>query len=55
MGRVVEVLHRRLDVGVAHPLLDVADIGLGDHPGAEGVAQVMAAELSQLGLLSAAL
>ncbi len=29
---VVEVLHRRLDVRVAHPFLDATDVGLGDHP-----------------------
>jgi hypothetical protein len=29
-GGVVEVTHRRLDVGVAHPLLDASDVGLGD-------------------------
>ena len=43
-GRVVQVLHRRLDVGVAHPLLHAADVGLGDHPRAEGVAQVVEAQ-----------
>ena len=35
--RVVEVLHRRLDVGVSHPLLDATNVGLGDHPGPERV------------------
>jgi len=29
-GGVVEVLHGRLDVGVAHPLLDSADVGFGE-------------------------
>jgi hypothetical protein len=37
----VEVLHRRLDVGVAHPLLHAPDVGLADHPRPEGVAQVV--------------
>jgi hypothetical protein len=34
----MEVLHRRLDAGVAHRLLFPADVGLGDHPRAERVA-----------------
>src|SRR5439155_16665271 len=38
---VVQVLHRRVDVGVAHPLLDPADVSLANHSRAEGVAQVM--------------
>jgi len=29
---VMEVLHRRLDVRMTHPLLDAADVGFGDHP-----------------------
>jgi hypothetical protein len=37
----MQVAHRRLDVGVAHPLLDAADIHLGDHPRAERVAQIV--------------
>jgi hypothetical protein len=47
----VQVLHRRLDVGVAHPLLDSADVGLGDHAGAEGVAEVVEAKLAEVGAL----
>jgi len=35
---VMEVLHRGLDVAVAHPLLDPADVGLADHPRSECVA-----------------
>ena len=38
---VVEVLHRRRDVGVTHPLLDATDVRLGDHPRAERVAQIV--------------
>jgi hypothetical protein len=38
---VVEVLHRRRDVGVPRPLLDPADVRLRDHPRAERVAQVV--------------
>src|SRR5688500_3346378 len=41
---VVEVLHRRLDVRVAHPLLDAADVGDADDPRAERVAEVVEAE-----------
>jgi hypothetical protein len=37
----MEVAHRGLDVGVAHPLLDSADVGLGDHSRPEGVAQIV--------------
>ena len=39
--RVVQVAHRRLDVSVAHPLLNAADIGLGDHPRAERVTEIV--------------
>jgi hypothetical protein len=46
----VQVLHRRLDVGVAHPLLDAADIGLTDHARAEGVAEVVIVPTSAQGL-----
>ncbi len=35
---VVEVLHRRLDVRVPHPLLHTPDVCLGDHPGSKRVA-----------------
>ena len=48
-GGEVQVAHRGLDVGVAHPLLDAADVGLGDHPGAERVAQVVEAQRAQTG------
>ena len=34
---VVEVLHRRLDVRVPHPLLHTPDVCLGDHPGSKRV------------------
>jgi hypothetical protein len=37
----VEVAHRRLDVGVSHPFLHAADVGLGDHARAERVAQIV--------------
>jgi hypothetical protein len=47
----VEVLHRRRDVGVAHPLLDPADVGYGDHPRAERVAQVVEAQRPEAGSL----
>ena len=43
--RVVQVLHRRVDVRVAHPLLDLQDRRLRDRPRAEGVAQVVEAEV----------
>src|SRR4051794_24158517 len=46
-GRVVEVLHRRLNIRMAHPLLNSANVGLADHAGAEGVAQVVEAELAE--------
>ena len=46
---VVEVLRRRQDVGVAHPLLYAADVGLGDHPRAECVAEVVEAQRAQAG------
>ena len=48
---VMEVLHCRLDVGVAHPLLDPADVCLGDHAGAEGVAEIVEAELAEVSAL----
>ena len=49
--RVVQVLHGGLDVGVAHPFLDATDVGFADHPGAEGVAKVVEAQLAQPGAL----
>jgi len=42
--RVVEVAHRRLDVGVAHPLLNPADVGHGDHSRPECVAEIVEAQ-----------
>src|SRR3954465_1597027 len=44
---VVEVLHRRLNVGVAHPLLDSPDVGDTDDSGSEGVAEVVEAEWTE--------
>src|SRR5919108_3530500 len=46
---IVEVLHRRLDVRVAHPFLDAADVGDADDPRSERVAKVVEAERSQCG------
>jgi hypothetical protein len=46
---VVEVLHRRLDVRVPHPLLNAADVSDADDARAEGVAEVMEAERAQAG------
>jgi hypothetical protein len=46
---VMQVARGRLHVGVAHPLLDAEDVGLGDHAGAEGVAQVVEAQRAQAG------
>jgi hypothetical protein len=40
-GCVVEVPHGGLDVCVAHPFLHAADVRFGDHPGSEGVAEVV--------------
>ena len=37
------------DLGVAHPLLDLADVGLGDHAGAERVAEVVEAQRPERG------
>jgi hypothetical protein len=51
----VEVAHGGLDVGVAHPLLDAADIGLGDDAGAEGVAEVVEAESAEAGAIEGVL
>jgi hypothetical protein len=34
--------HRRLNIGVAHPLRHPPDIGLGDHARTERVAKIMA-------------
>jgi hypothetical protein len=48
---VVEVLHRDLDVRVAHPLLDAADVCDAEDPRAEGVAEVVEAERSERGSL----
>lgn len=45
----MEVLHRRLDVRVAHPFLDAADVGDADDPRPERVAEVVEAERSQCG------
>ena len=50
---VVEILHRRLDVRVAHPLLHPPNVGLGDHPGTERVAQIVESELPEAGALGA--
>jgi hypothetical protein len=48
---VVQVLHRGLHVGVAHPLLHAADVRLGDHARAERVPQVVEAQGPQAGAL----
>jgi hypothetical protein len=45
----VEVLHRRLDVRVTHPLLDAPDVRHADDPRSERVAEVVEAERSQRG------
>ena len=45
----MEVLHRGLDVGVAHPFLDTADVGDADDSRAEGVAEVVEAEWAKAG------
>jgi hypothetical protein len=47
----VEVLHGGLDVGVTHPLLHAADVGLGDHPRSKRVAEVVKAQRAQAGSL----
>jgi hypothetical protein len=44
-----QVLHRGLDVGVAHPLLHAADVGLRDHPRPEHVSQIVKSHRSQPG------
>jgi len=44
---IVQVLHRGLRVCVAHPLLYASDVGRGDHPGPERVAQVVKAQPAQ--------
>ena len=46
--RVMEIAHRRLDVGVAHPLLHPADVRLSDHPRAERVPEIVEAQRPQL-------
>jgi hypothetical protein len=43
---IVEVLHRRLDVRVAHPFLDAADVGDADDPRSERVAEVVVVPMS---------
>jgi hypothetical protein len=55
----MQVAHRRLDVRVAHPLLHPPDVGLGDHPRAERVPQVVEAQRTEFragerGLVAAA-
>ena len=45
----MEVARRGLNVRVAHPLLDAADVGLRDDPGAERVSQIVEAQRSQTG------
>ena len=47
----MEVLHRRLDVGVAHPFLDSTDVGDADHSRAKCVAEVVEAERAERGAL----
>ena len=42
----MEVLHRRLDVRVTHPLLNAADVGDADD---EGAAEVVEAEWAKAG------
>ena len=44
---IVQVAHRRLDVGVADPRLDLDDVGAGDRERAKGVAQVVEAQPTQ--------
>ena len=46
---VVEVLHRGLNVGVAHPFLDAPDVGLGDDLRAERVTQVVKPQSAEAG------
>jgi len=46
---VVQVTHRRLDVGVPHPLRKAVDVGRGDHARAKGVAQVVEAQRTEAG------
>ncbi len=41
MWRVVQVAHRRLDIRVPHPLLDTPNVGRGDYPRPECVAQIV--------------
>ena len=48
-GGVMQVSHRGLDVGVAHPLLHPADVGESDHAGAERVAQIVEPQLTEAG------
>src|SRR5688500_5749693 len=48
---VVKVTLGRRDLGVAHPRLDLEDVGLGDHARAERVAQVVEAEWPERGSL----
>jgi hypothetical protein len=50
-GLVGEVLLGRLDVGVTHPLHDLAGIGGADRVGAECVAEVVEAKVAELGRL----
>ena len=47
----MQVAHRRVDVGVAHPLLELEDrdLGLADHLRAERVTQVVEAQIAQPG------
>jgi hypothetical protein len=42
--RVMQVAHGGLDVGMSHPFLNATDVGLGDHPRAERMPQVVEAE-----------
>jgi len=44
---VVQVLHRRLDVRVAHPVLYSTDVGDADDARAEGVAEVVEAQATE--------
>jgi hypothetical protein len=53
-GRVVQVPHGRLDVGVAHPFLHATNVGTRDHPRAERMAQVVEAQWTEASALERA-
>src|SRR5438067_1512303 len=52
---VVEILHRRLNIRVSHPLLDAADVCFSDHARAERVPKIVEPKPAEAGDLESPL